>query len=283
LPRLPAAGLEHPADWESEKDTGKRTQAVRALRLLPGNLEAVEMAQKALQDQNLQVRAAAATALGLMGSKASIPELKRALADKEPSVVLAAARALQVLSDPAGYEVYFEVLTGERKSSDGLVTQGVETLENRKKMAEFGMEEGLWFLPYADIGYSAAKAVRKDDASPVRAAAARVLVKDPDPRVNQALLRATSDKNWMVRASALLAIAKRGDAGFLNSVVPAMSDKNEVVRCTAAAAVIRLTTPAEGNKEVRSNNSTNQTKRRKYEVSIKARNISRSWPHEELT
>jgi hypothetical protein len=136
----------------NEKNTGKRTQAVRALRLLPGDPEAVEMAEKALQDQKPAVRAAAATALGLMGCKASIPELKKTLSDEEPSVVLAAAHALQVLNDPAGYEVYYEVLTGERKSADGLVDQGVETLKDGKKMTELGVEEGLGFIPFADMG-----------------------------------------------------------------------------------------------------------------------------------
>jgi HEAT repeat protein len=85
----------------------------------------------------------------------------------------------------------------------------------------------------------------------VRAAAAKLLVNDPDPRVGQALVRAASDKSWMVRASALLAIAKRGDPELLNGIVPAMSDKNEVVRCTAAAAVIRLTTVPERNKNLK--------------------------------
>jgi HEAT repeat protein len=235
----------------NEKNTGKRTQAVRALRLLPGDPEALEMAQRALQDQKPEVRAAAATALGLMGSKVSVPELKKALSDKEPSVVLAAAHALQLLNDPAGYEVYYEVLTGERKSAEGLVAQEMETLKDRKKMAKLGFEEGLGFIPYADIGFSAAKAVRRDDTSPVRAAAAKLLVNDPDPRVGQALVRAASDKSWMVRAAALLAIAKRGDPEILNGIVPAISDKNEVVRCTAAAAVIRLATVAERNKDVK--------------------------------
>src|SRR5690348_17141766 len=61
----------------NEKNTGKRTQAVRALRLLSDDPEAVEMAEKALHDQKPQVRAAAATALGLMRSKVSIPEVKK--------------------------------------------------------------------------------------------------------------------------------------------------------------------------------------------------------------
>jgi HEAT repeat protein len=234
----------------NEKNTGKRVQAVRALRLLLGNPEATEMAQRALQDRKHEVRAAAATALGLMGSRVSIPELKKALSDKDPSVVLTAAHALQVLNDPAGYEVYYEVLIGERKSANGLVAQEMETLNDPKKMAKLGFEEGLGFIPFADFGFSAMKAVSKDDTSPVRAAAARVLINDPDPRIGQALVRAASDKSWIVRASALLAIAKREDPDLLNAIVPAMSDKNGVVRCTAAAAVIRLTTVAEWNKDV---------------------------------
>jgi hypothetical protein len=71
-------------------------------------------------------------------------------------VALAAAHALQILNVPAGYEVYYEVLTGERKSADGLVAQQTQTLKDGKKMAELGLEEGLGFVPYADIGFSAA-------------------------------------------------------------------------------------------------------------------------------
>ena len=240
----------------NQKSTDKRTQAVRALRLLPGNPEAAEMAQTALQDPKPEVRAAAATALGLMGSKESTPQLKNALADKKPAVALAAAHALQVLNDPAGYQVYHEVLTGERKSADGPVAQQMQTLKDGKKMAELALEEGLGFIPYADIGFSTIKAARKDDTSPVRAAAARALANDPDPRIGQALVRAASDKSWIVRASALLAIAKRDDPHLLNGIVPGLSDKNGVVRCTAAAAVIRLSTVAERNKDVKAASKT---------------------------
>jgi HEAT repeat protein len=233
----------------NQKSTGKRTQAVRSLRLLPDNNEATKMAEAALQDRKPEVRVVAATAIGLMGSKAAIPGLKTALSDRKPAVALAAAHALQVLNDPAGYQVYYEVLTGERKSTEGLVGQQMETLKDRKQMAELGFEEGLAFVPFADIGWSATKAMLKDDASPVRAAAARSLVNDSDPRIGQALVRAASDKSWMVRASALLAIAKRGDPRLLDPIVPALSDKNEVVRYTASAAVIRLVTVAELDKD----------------------------------
>jgi HEAT repeat protein len=248
-PQQQAWGILHAG--VNQKSTGKRTQAVRALRILPGDPEATKMAQTALQDRKPEVRAAAATALGLMGSKVAIPELKKALLDKKTAVALAAAHALQVLNDPAGYQIYYEVLTGERKSAEDLVAQQTETLKDGKKMAELGFEEAIGFIPYADIGVSAVKAVRKDETSPVRATAARALVNDPDPRIGQALVRAASDKSWIVRASALLVIAKREDPDLLDAIVPALSDKNGVVRYTAAAAVVRLTTVAERNKGVK--------------------------------
>jgi HEAT repeat protein len=235
----------------SQKNTGKRIQAVRALRLLPGDSEATEMAETALQDPNPNVRGAAASTLGLMGAKEGIPALKRALLDKKPAVVLAAAHSLELLHDPAGDQVYYELLTGQRKPAEGLIAEQMDTLKDKKKMAKLGFEEGLGFVPYGDIGFSAVKAIRKDDASPVRASAARALIKDSDPRVGRALVQATSDKNWIVRASALLAIAKREDPDLLPAITPAMSDKNQVVRFTAAAAVIRLTTVAVRNKDMK--------------------------------
>ena len=235
----------------SQKNTGKRIQAVRALRLLPGDSEATEMAETALRDPNPNVRAAAASTLRLMGAKEGIPALKTALLDKKPAVVLAAAHSLEVLHDPAGDQVYYELLTGQRKPAEGLIAQQMDTLKDKKKMAKLGFEEGLGFVPYADIGFSAAKAIRKDDASPVRASAARALIKDSDPRVGKALVQATSDKNWIVRASALLALAKREDPDLLTATIPAMSDTNQVVRFTAAAAVIRLTAVEARNKDMK--------------------------------
>jgi HEAT repeat protein len=57
------------------------------------------MAQNALADQNPNVRAAAARALGPMGAVSSVPKLKAVLEDREPAVVLAAAHSLFLLGD----------------------------------------------------------------------------------------------------------------------------------------------------------------------------------------
>lgn len=233
----------------AEKNTSKRAQAVKALRLLPNNPEAAEIARTALKDSKTEVRVAAAISLGLMNSKESVPDLKLALSDCKSAVVLAAAHSLQTMNDPSGYDAYYQLLTGEKKPVEGLIARELGSV-NTKTVVEFGVEEGLGFVPFADEGYTAVKVIRKDNASPVRALAARALVKDTDPGVNQTLVHiATSDKSWLVRASALLAIAKRENPELLNSIVPALSDKNRVVRYTAAAAVIRLSGVAARKKD----------------------------------
>jgi HEAT repeat protein len=227
------------------KNTGERSTAVRVLGLLSGDPKAAELAETALGDAKAEVRAAAATALGQMGSRSSLAKLEGALNDKETSVVLAAASSLVLLKDKRGYEVYYAVLTGQRKTGHGLVADQVKTLKDPKKMAEFGFEEGLGFVPFAGMGYAAFKVLTKDDASPVRAAAAKMLTNDPDPASGEALADASSDKSWRVRVAALDAIAKRGDPKLLDEAEGAMSDGKAAVRYTAAAAVIRLTAVAE--------------------------------------
>lgn len=249
-----------------EKSADKRTEAVRALGIISGDAKAAEIAEHALEDGKPAVRAAAATSLGVMGCTASIGRLKAVLSDKDASVVLAAAHALWTLKDPAAYEVYYAVLTGERKNGGGLVAEGMETLQDKKKMAEFGVEEGLGFIPFAGIGYSAVKALRKDDVSPVRAAAAAILANDPDPKSGQALVTAASGKSWVVRAAALDAIAKRGDPKLLNGIVPLMFDEKDVVSYNAAAAVIRLSAASESaktRKEIKAKQGKKGTKTKK--------------------
>lgn len=235
-----------------EKSSDKRSEAVRALGLVPNSSEAVAMAEKALEDERPEVRTAAATALGLMPSPASIPKLKHALSDKEIAVVLAAAHSLLLLHDNACYEVYYAILMRQRKSTEGLLAQGEETLRNPKKMAGMGFEEAIGFVPYGGFAYTAFRELRKDDVSPVRAAAAKALANDPDPLSAKALVQAVADKSWTVRAAALDAIAERGDPALLKDIVPAMSDERDLVRYTAAAAVIRLASiqkPAAGSKK----------------------------------
>jgi HEAT repeat protein len=244
-PKAPKAPKEEAWDILNTACTGDRTSgratAIRVLGLMPNDAKALKLAEKALTDDKAEVRSAAAAALGDMKSRTSIPKLREALDDNDPSVALAAAHSLELMHDESAYEVYYEVLTGQRKAGRGLIASETSVLKDPKKMAQLGFEEGIGFIPFAGIGWEAVKTITKDDSSPIRAAAAQVLGKDPDPATTKALAHAAGDKSWLVRAAALEALAKRGDPSVLDTVKLYMSDEKDTVKYTAAAAVLRLT------------------------------------------
>jgi HEAT repeat protein len=222
----------------ADKSADKRAKAVRVLGLITRDPKAAATAEKALADEKADVRAAAAAALGEMDARGSIPKLRKALTDNEPKVVLAAARSLVQLKDDApAYEVFYAVLTGQQKTGQGLVASQLQSLQNPRRLAELG----AGFIPFGTVGVLAFNALTKDDVSPVRAAAAKALAKDPDPQTTKALVQAVSDKSWMVRAGALEAIAQRADPALLKDIQGAMSDDKDIVSYTACAVVIRLT------------------------------------------
>jgi HEAT repeat protein len=239
LPPLDEAWQVLDAGISSDKP-GDRALAVRALGLLGDDTKALKLAEKELADPKPQVRSAAAEALGQMESRRSIPKLEKMLDDSDPDVVLAAAHALIRLNDEPGYEVYYEILTGERKAGKGLVASETAILKDPKRMVDLGFHEGLGFVPFGSISWQALKMITKDDVSPVRAAAARLLAKDPDPGTTKALIKAAGDKSWLVRAAALEALARRGDPSAVQTAVLYLYDDKSEVKYTAATAVIRL-------------------------------------------
>src|SRR5215510_6710353 len=234
----------------------ERVISVRVLGLLQDNTKASELATAALDDQKPEVRAAAYEALGRMHASTASPKIKEKIKEeKDPSAIMSGGRALISLGDPLGYNVYYAVLTGEKKSGAGLLDEQKKMLNDPKKMAQFGFEQGIGFIPFAGAGMTAVKALTKDDSSPVRAAAAKILAKDPDPKSGAALVEAVSDKSWIVRAAALDALSERGDPAVLAQVEPKLDDDKAVVRYTAAAAVIHLN-------DVKNRTAANKTKNR---------------------
>ena len=225
------------AQGESDDD---RAKAVHALGLVTGNARARALAEAALSDEKEAVRATAADVLGIMGAKESAPKLIAALKDKETSVVFAAANALLTLGDPAAYEVYYAVLTGQMKSGDALVESQMKMLKDPKALGQMGLEAGVGFIPFGGVSYTAVKLLRTDTVSPVRASAATKLVGDPDTRARQALMDATKDEKWLVRAAAVGALARQKNPAALKVITPLLDDDEEVVRFNAAAAVIQL-------------------------------------------
>jgi hypothetical protein len=225
---------------KEEKDLS-RAAAIRALGLIPNNVQARKLAEEALGDDNADVRLAAADALGEMKARASIPKLRTALGDSDPPVVLAAAHALELMNVRAAYRIYYEVLAGDRKARRGLLASQTSALKDPKKIASLGLKEGATFVPYGSMGWTAVKMLTRNDSAPARASAAHALANDPDPAATRALTDALGDKSWLVRLAALESLAKRSNPAVLDSVRLYVYDEKDAVRFTASAAVVRLT------------------------------------------
>jgi len=226
----------------AEKSAGQRVAVVRVLGLLPDDTHAAVLAEKALKDRSGSVREAAATTLGQMHVAGTDAALKQALNDKQLPVVIAAAHALQLLNNPACYDAYYELFTGERKNNTGMVAQEMKILRDPKQVAAIGLSEGISFVPYASIGWEAIRRIMKDrkEGATEKAALLSALATDPEPRTDDVLLAATQNKNWVVRVAALEAIAKRGNPALLPDIAPKLDDPKGEVRYTAAATVIHL-------------------------------------------
>lgn len=229
------------SDAAQDKSFEKRGKAVTALGVISGNARAASVAEAALKDEREEIRAAAADALGQMRAKGSIPKLKAAIKDPSTIVVFAAANALFTMGDPDAYQVYYAVLTGERKSGDALIESQMKMLKDPRALTKLGFEAGVGFIPFGGVALTAYKMVKADVVSPIRAGAAMKLIGDPDPKSAAALAAATKDDKWLVRAAVVGAIARRNDASMLPAVTPLLGDENDIVRFNAAAAVIHLT------------------------------------------
>ncbi|HMD20260.1 MAG TPA: HEAT repeat domain-containing protein [Alloacidobacterium sp.] len=225
-----------------DNSTDVRVRAVHVLGELNGNAKAKDAAISALKnDQQAEVRASAAQSLGEMGAKDAVADLHATFQDTDPSVIIAAAHSLIELGDNTGYNVYYAVLTGEQKTGQSLTEQQKKMLKDPKKMAALGVQVGVGFIPFGGLAMGGYKMLTRDDTSPVLAAAALMLAKDPDPKSGNALVDASANKDkWLVRAAAFDAIAKRGDPALLVPAEDGLQDDKDLVRISAAAAVIRL-------------------------------------------
>jgi len=137
-------------------------------------------------------------------------ELEGALQDSDPAVVLAVANSLLLLHDNLGYDIYYDVLTGERRAGKGLVKEELSTFTDKRNWRNLGSRKASGLSPFAGMGYEAFKTVTKDDSSPVRAGGGKTIGRTIRTRVPQKpWKKQPTDKNWAVRAAALEAISLR--------------------------------------------------------------------------
>jgi HEAT repeat protein len=221
-----------------DKSANKRVQALSALGLLAGDARAIETAELALQDPKSEVRRSAITALGDMGSKASLPKIRALLEHADAKTVVVIAVVLKKFKDPQADDIYYQILTGERKAGGGIL----DGLKDKKSLEKMGVEEALGFLPFGGIGIGAYDYFQQNDSSNanVNAVAATALAQHPDPASKKALIEASFGGKEIVQVAALRALANCGDSTVVKDIEPALYSDKSLIRYTAAAAVVHL-------------------------------------------
>ena len=224
-----------------DKSADKRAEAIAALGIAAGDRKALKILEESLQDPKPEIRMAAVGALGVLNAKSSSPKIKALLSDSDAKTTITIAAVLKKFGDPEGVEIYYELVTGERKNGQKL-TDG---LKDRKGLEKMGAEAAIGVLPFggaATGAYDYISGSSKSGAN-VYVTAVNALAEDAEPQVEKALVQAAFSGKEPVRVAAIRALAKRGDATVVDDIEPAMHSDKAAIRFTDAAAILHLLAP----------------------------------------
>ena len=226
-----------------DKSVDKRAEALAALGVAAGDARALKTLEECLQDQKPEIRTAAVAALGDMNAKSSLPKIKALLSGSDAKTTLAIAAVLKKFDDPEAFEIYNELVTGERKDGQKL-TDGIK---DRKGLEKMGAETAIGFLPFGGVATGAYGYISGNGTAAANAyvIAVNALAEDPDPQVKKALVQAAFGGKVPVRVAALRTLAKRGDPTVVDDIEPAMHSEKALVSYTAAAAILHLMAPGQ--------------------------------------
>ncbi|MFL5619448.1 MAG: M56 family metallopeptidase [Gemmatimonadaceae bacterium] len=174
-----------------------------------------------LRDEDADVRAAAAQALGKLEDSRAVPALLAVIADRNAKVRAAAAEALGKFTDPRAVSGLSSLL-------------GDSELEVRKKALE-ALSEYESGVPVAGI-----LRLLSDPDAELRHDAAHALGRLGDRSVGAGLAPLVRDPSPDVRQAAIESIANLHDAAHASAILPALSDGNADVRHQALDALGEL-------------------------------------------
>ena len=177
-----------------------------------------------LEDENAEVRRAAAHSLGRLKDSRAVPGLIGALKDPEPKVRESAAEALAEFEDPRAIVPLSTLLDDQ-------------STEVRKSALEA--------LSHFESGLPSAAILRLlgDPDADVRHEAAQLAGKLHDRSATGALAKLMADPSSDVRRAAIEAIGEIGDPTGAVAIMPALSDANANVREQALNTIDDLKAP----------------------------------------
>jgi HEAT repeat protein len=147
---------------ESLPSAGRRSvQIIEALGQ-SGNRQAVPAVLGKLQDEQPEVRGAAAAALGRLGGTQTIARLKPLLSDRSAHVRVQAASGLYRLDDYSGIPVFQELLANSEAPAAGRLV-AAEAMASHPDQGWLALVRGLTSAGEPDIRLSAARLIAPHD------------------------------------------------------------------------------------------------------------------------
>jgi HEAT repeat protein len=200
-----------------------REEAARFFAVLPTPGVRTLLAVMLREDQNSDVRAEVATALGSLKDPSVVPDLLEATRDPDPEVRMAAAGVLAAFDTPGTVDRLLEMLRDE----DEWVQASVALVLAHKGIREHALVSTCRKLAtseHKNVRYMVRGALRKSGHettsellweirhgdSETRSMAALELVGTSDDRVTTELRKMLKDADQLVRASAALALISDG-------------------------------------------------------------------------
>lgn len=241
-----------------------RIDGLNAISSLPSSSQTRELIAKGIQDSDRDVRVAAVVAMGNVGDRSFIPQLRQLLDDHAPEVSFASAVALWKMKDHTGENILESVLVGEQKASSGFLSSGLhkanKDLHNPSTLAVIGAEQGAYAVlgPFG-LGLDAYRLLHKGNtANSARVLAANLLSNSSTKQVEQELITALTDKDYFVREASARALGNFHGKDVTDALLESFGDQKPAVRFFAAASYIRSTAHT-GTHKRRSHSTTNRS------------------------
>jgi HEAT repeat protein len=220
-----------------------RIPALAALGLMSGP-RAEKMLIAAMKDPDVDVRTAAALAVGQSKDRNLTTNLRAMLDDKEPQVAYTAAITLWKMGDRSGEDILMAVVDGDRSANPTLIDGTKQTihrdLHDPAMLARMGAMQGASMLlgPFG-FGITAYEYIHKSGGDLSRVAALEEVAQERTGPIHKELVAALGDKDPTVRAAAAKALVDYHDRATSMAVYQLLGDAKQPVRLTAAAAYLR--------------------------------------------
>jgi HEAT repeat protein len=211
-----------------------------------GHPSVVEPLTEAVEDEEPEVRLAAAKGLGVVGDDRALSPLISLLKDRQPEVRAAASLSLRQLGDSRAIDPLLRTLDDRDHNVRWQAAGALNALGWRPSNNTEFILRSVAIGQHEDAAMHGGRAVEalvqalEDYTSPRRHAAAMALGKTGDARAVKPLERALRDEDNHVRVAAVEALSQLGHPQSSTALIVLLKDMDHRVRAAAVEALGRM-------------------------------------------